>query len=107
MSTPAWTPGPWRAVRADDSYEDDAIPVKAANGFQVCDVYGWATSNHPAMTMAEAEANASLIAAAPKMAEALEDALLYVERDEEAHGRKFAVGNTIRAALAAARGEQP
>lgn len=43
-------------------------------------------------TTAEAEARA--------MREALEQAKLYVERDEEAHGRKFGTGNAIRAALA-------
>lgn len=33
------------------------------------------------------------------MREALEQAKLYVERDEEAHGRKFGTGNAIRRAL--------
>lgn len=47
-----------------------------------------------------------LIVSAPALVEALEDALLYIERDETAHGRPFGTGNTIRAALALAKPEK-
>ncbi len=48
------------------------------------------------------EANARLIAAAPDMLSALEQALGHIEVDETTHGRPFAAGNVIRAALAKA-----
>lgn len=49
-------------------------------------------------------ANARLIAAAPTMLEALKQALLYIQRDEVAHGRPFAAGNVVRAAISKAEG---
>jgi hypothetical protein len=39
-----------------------------------------------------------------ELSEALQQALLYVERDEVAHGRTFGIGKVIRAALAKAEG---
>lgn len=53
----------------------------------------------------EEVANARLIAAAPELLEALEQACQYIEDDETAHGRKFGTGNAVRAAIAKARGE--
>jgi hypothetical protein len=64
MSAPAFTPGPWEARGDNDRYEADTVPVYAGR-HQVCDVYGFETSQRPDMTVAEAEANARLIAAAP------------------------------------------
>ena len=42
----------------------------------------------------------TLRAEVERMRRALEQAKLYVERDEVAHGRQFGTGNAIRAALA-------
>jgi hypothetical protein len=36
--------------------------------------------------------------------EACEQALIYIEKDEHSHGRKFAAGNVLRAAIAKAKG---
>jgi hypothetical protein len=49
-------------------------------------------------------ANARLIAAAPDLLEACEQALMWVEDDETTHGRKFGTGNVLRAAIAKATG---
>ena len=51
------------------------------------------------------EETANLIAAAPELLEALEQACQYIEDDETAHGRKFGTGNAVRAAIAKARGQ--
>lgn len=51
------------------------------------------------------EETANLIAAAPELLEALDQARQYIEDDETAHGRKFGTGNAVRAAIAKARGE--
>ena len=50
------------------------------------------------------EETANLIAAAPELLEALDQARQYIEDDETAHGRKFGTGNAVRAAIAKARG---
>jgi hypothetical protein len=47
-----------------------------------------------------ADTIATLRAEVERMRRALEQAKLYVERDEVAHGRQFGTGNAIRAALA-------
>jgi hypothetical protein len=69
-SVPNATPGPWEWRTGDERYEADTVPIYAGD-HQVADVYGFATAQRPDNTVAEAEANARLIAAAPDMAEAL------------------------------------
>ena len=48
-----------------------------------------------------------VLALAPGLLEACEQARVYVESDEATHGRKFAVGNEIRAAIAKAKRMPP
>lgn len=48
--------------------------------------------------------DARMIAAAPDMYEACNQALRHIEVDEATHGRPFAAGNVLRAALAKAKG---
>lgn len=67
-----FTPGPWEMREADDRYESDTVPIYAG-AHQVGDIYGFQTTQRPDMTVAEAEANARLIAAAPELYEALAD----------------------------------
>lgn len=44
---------------------------------------------------------------APKMLEALEAALTWIERDELTHGRTFGAGNIVRDAIQLATGKRP
>lgn len=104
MNKPAWTPGPWR-------HEDDEPPrgqgwrVFNKDGYDFALVYASADKR----TASQAEANASLITAAPDLYEALDEAINYLAvyaatiRDEKAS----ALLNKCTAALSRARGEQP
>lgn len=47
---------------------------------------------------------ASVGSVVPEMLEALQQALIHIERDEITHGRNFAAGNVVRAAIAKATG---
>jgi len=87
------TPGPWSVVSHDEGEWGESYMILQDGNLML-----------PVAEMITQEADARLIAAAPDMAEALERALTYIERDEEAHGRQFGEGNVIRAALARAKG---
>jgi hypothetical protein len=81
VSEAKYTAGPWRAVGPEDRHSDDIIPVMAGK-FEICEVYGWPTRHHPSiMTVAEAEANAKLIAAAPELLECAKTALSILEKE--------------------------
>lgn len=51
------------------------------------------------------ESVAHLVAAAPEMLEALEQALVHIAADETTHGRNFGVGNVVRKAISKAKGK--
>ena len=97
------TPGPWRAARIKS-------PGRAAAAFYI---YGANAKGKGARCVAHVKnstiqplaANARLIAAAPEMLEACRQALTHIEVDETTHGRPFAAGNVLRAAIAKATGE--
>jgi hypothetical protein len=59
----------------------------------------------PWKPMTDAVANARLIAAAPDMLKALTIALGFIEEFEADHRSRTKTGDTIRAAIAKARGE--
>lgn len=67
------TPGPWHAVLPTDSRRHASVPVYShGNGFSIATVWAKRGSYRPtAQTWREAHANASLIAAAPDLREAL------------------------------------
>lgn len=90
------TPGPW-AVGTHTGYGDiDGVLVEDTNSGLVVAIALVDVEELPG------DANARLIAAAPEMLEALEQALRYIEADECAHGRQFGDGNVVRAAIAKA-----
>jgi hypothetical protein len=89
-----WTPGPW-----------------LYQGFtEAGDTSGWYVVVAPHRVISvegrdeeEADANARLIAAAPEMAEALEQVVDYFAADTEPHW----LGETARALLSRIRGDAP
>ena len=68
MSKTPWTPGPWEVLPLQDGRR--AIYTDAESGF-IGDVFGWEEDDPE-----QAEANACLIAAAPEMAELLEQTMI-------------------------------
>jgi hypothetical protein len=72
----------WLLMRAQQ-FEDQHAPQNLTEGLRVASTV---------ITTLRAEVE--------RMRGALEQAKLYVERDEVAHGRQFGTGNAIRAALA-------
>jgi hypothetical protein len=109
--TGGYTPGPWEYIPGTEHHG----PYVMSFVGDVCDCYTMSNPNaasvrnggesYPIPFQGEdAEANARLIAAAPEMLDALKQALLYIERDEVAHGRPFAAGNVVRAAISKAEG---
>lgn len=104
------TPGPWLAADAISSCV--GLPVVKSGeggGRLICNVNHAHDPMHGKVAgddafNREALSNARLIAAAPDMLDALEQALLHIEVDESTHGRPFAAGNVIRAAIARAEG---
>ena len=92
------TPGPWFAVGAQVEIEDDSVP-----DICTCDPQVMRQSHldwHPRT----AEANARLIAAAPDLLEALEEALEDWDNDEPDFVR-LEWADKARAAIAKAKGE--
>ena len=94
------TSGPWHVSKTGFSRKQPCPTVYAADDelryIAFCDDglnFGNATDNL---------ANAHLIAAAPDLYEACLQALTHIEVDETTHGRNFAAGNVIRAAIAKA-----
>lgn len=64
------TPGPWTV----DVSLPGIVEIRDSEKRMLCTVYAPDYTNHP-VTAEEAEANANLIAAAPELLEALEDAV--------------------------------
>lgn len=100
----AWTPGPWRAERSRDFSGDVGIACPdgvLAECFAAIRVHSERSD--------EVNANARLIAAAPDLFNAAVLALELIEclQDEEGHSPSTAIpARALRAAIAAARGEQ-
>lgn len=100
------TPGPWSATtqhthRTPAGVELVCIAVMPAGDYRgpVADLQS--CDHIQGITMAECEANARLIAAAPDMFDALRDALASLEIS----GQSDYVTGRVRAAIAKARGE--
>lgn len=94
MSAPKWTPGPWGC---DVSRKDDCAFLVYDGAYFIAKVCA-------KPTIEQAAANACLIAAAPDLAEALEDVLADITTDAE----QWAEGTNVyraRAALAKAKGK--
>lgn len=94
------TPGPWTIRHGTNIF---AARTDVGHEGCICNT-GSHGSNHQDCGP-ENEANARLIAAAPDMLEALEQALQWIEVDETTHGRKFGAGNVAREAIAKATGQ--
>ena len=93
------TPGPWMHELELDHTGQETLEVMEVNGHQMR-IVSWDKSciSHTDI------ANALLIAAAPELLDALEQALQWIEVDETTHGRKFGAGNVARDAIAKATG---
>ena len=72
MTQTTHTPGPWFI---DGTASDDCLDVYHHNG-RICMIYCDSTQNPTAEDLAEAEANARLIAAAPDLLAALSNIIL-------------------------------
>lgn len=105
--TNAWTPGPWKA---SETYPPGQFCVHAPSSPWILAYVNQTKSNFPM------EANAHLIAAAPRMAEALEAVLPFIDDALDAHtvmsdsvltDKCRAAVKAANAALAEARGEAP
>lgn len=100
---PRWAPGPWKRSTSPDYFDGGAVVVRNEEGLVVAVL----TKLHGLQ-----EEHAALIAAAPKLYEAAALALRGYEAlvgDTEPHYFEATPGETIqalKAALAAARGEQ-
>lgn len=66
MTAPKFTPGPWSEVSAQ---------IRAASGSVVCEVFSQPADAGKRYGYGVSDANAALIAAAPELYAALEDAL--------------------------------
>ena len=82
------TQGPWL-------YHESTNQVHVKNGATVAEVMPHYRN---------AVADGKLLAAAPELLEAASQALAHIEADEVTHGRKFAAGEMLRAAIAKAVG---
>ena len=85
------TPGPWRVVNKPRL---SSLEVYAGDT-AICEL--WRRADRAAE-----HATAQLIAAAPDLLNACWQALTHIESDECTHGRPFAAGNVLRAAIAKA-----
>lgn len=97
------TPGPWKVGQGDFSgciFAVDREQGRLREGTP----YPIASVIH---RDAEGARNAQLIAAAPVLLNALEQALQWIEVDETTHGREFSAGNVARAAIAKATKVEP
>lgn len=104
MSERKWTPGPWTSV--DHSWSDSGIygGGRRIAGLSIRDE---ATEENEATLTKEMTANATLIAAAPDLYRALEEAKHLLELyEQDATGEAFN-SPLINNALAKARGETP
>ena len=95
------TPGPWVFVADDYNVKDDSGEhigsIKSMDGWYICAVDGIGRQT-------EASANARLIAAAPDLLAALEDAHWALVHHPGGDDRAEADVKVARAAIAAARG---
>jgi hypothetical protein len=98
MSGTHWTPGPWLVIHPEGIVESEVTKdfVKLASPWA-----DGAWTGNPEML-----ANARLIAAAPELAEALEELLKDIQQ-YEAWKRPVHAVEIARAALAKAKGETP
>lgn len=97
-----FTPGPWKIFDGWGSSKFAPVVVDC-----IPDADGKFVGNcicHVATTNEDAEANANLIAAAPDMYEALEDALRTCEQDMQHILDNGRLRDVLRAALAKAKG---
>ena len=98
------TPGPWFVERRW-SNGGEIIPriTCASDDDRGC---GWIADliGAPYLGHKSTLPNARLIAAAPDLLSALEQALQWIEVDESTHGRTFGAGNVAREAIAKATG---
>ena len=111
MSETKWTPGPWKHGKTPHRYKDGSTQTFGADcvysgDLAVCQVYGlWTNATLEEMegesTQQVGLANAHLIAAAPDLYAALEEARVMMQA---AHSRDICFV-CIDAALAKARGE--
>lgn len=109
MSKPAWTPGPWRV---EDPLGPDILSIVSNPDGAV---YEWghvaqisiSPEDDTDIPATEAKANAHLIAAAPKLYEALDEAINYlaVYASTMHDGKAAALLNKCTAAMADATGE--
>ena len=84
MTDTKHTPGPWGVSHAgattNKGVHTDGFFIGTEDGQMVCDLY-FKTQDGGLQQFVNAEANARLIAAAPDLLEALEDALVVLETD--------------------------
>lgn len=77
MSAPKWTPRPWSAI----DEREDRIVIRGPNDEYIADCCdGHWTDAEEFVRAAESAPNANLMAAAPDLAEACEDAVTILER---------------------------
>jgi hypothetical protein len=101
MTTAAHTPGPWSKA-GPEKLNAGQINVTGPGGKHVADIFPFGTSRcRRELTLAEAQANADLIVAAPIMLAALERALPELNRNSLGF---HAADEAVRAALAKAKG---
>ena len=105
MSKTPWTPGPWRVDAPDKLQGFEFIPVQAGLGENIADVCSlFDDEGVPLGITAQDEANACLIAAAPEMAEVLEELCNIIEAPVASYEEAV---SKARALLARIRGETP
>ena len=97
----AYTEGPWEARRGLTQMCDPVNTTVATVGPAGKDGVRWWVFS-PADDHGDPEATAKLVAAAPELLEACQQALMQAEDDECTHGRKFGWGNVLREAIAKA-----
>ena len=107
-----WTKGPWRVEEGTDLVWGACDPEDRSTygmGYPIMRGVAPQSLRHSHPTPEEREANARVAAASPSLAEALAEALAYLEGSnpmETSGGHKNAtLREAIRAALSAARGE--
>lgn len=106
MGEPKFTPGPWHygmaKIKIDDEYDYCIKAVIDGSSYVISEAFGRVSER----TRPNAEANARLIAAAPELYEALEDALKgWLATTSEPGLNLGEIEKKMKAALAKARGE--
>lgn len=109
------TPGPWRIAHPEDLADKYGVDLLVRTDKRRVAIGLGPERGEPGSAIAETDANARLIAAAPEMFEALERAAAHLPSDEEIldyaacnDGRAMAsasAARAVRAAIAKARGE--